>query len=229
MRIKICGITRVEDARAASQTGADFVGLNFYPDSVRYAGDGSAEPLIAGIEAPAVPVAVTVNPSKKLLGQLIAPGPRVGARPFRVVQLHGDEPPALADWLITQGARVIKAFRVADCDFAGPIREWLDGVEQHAGLLAVLLDAPPPAPRKFGGSGRRFNWEWVEDAREDGQFENWPSIMLAGGLTPANVAKAIRLTRPWGVDTAGGVEVEDSPGVKSIDRIRDFIRNARVG
>ena len=83
--------------------------------------------------------------------------------------------------------------------------------------------------RRYGGTGRRFNWEWIAEARNNGELAGWPPLLLAGGLTPANVAKAIRIAHPWGVDVAGGVEVADSPGVKSIDRIRDFIRNARVG
>lgn len=229
MRIKICGITREQDARAAAVTGADFIGLNFYPASVRYVGDDSVAPLLAAVEPPAVPVAVTVNATRKALASLITPGPRVGERPFRVVQLHGDEAPSLANWLIGQGVRVIKAFRVSSPQFTDEVSEWLEGVENVLGLLAVLLDSPPAEPTRFGGTGRRFDWQWLEDARDEDRLADWPSILLAGGLTPSNVGKAVQMTRPWGVDVAGGVEVEDSPGIKSLDKIRDFIRNARVG
>jgi len=238
LRIKICGITRAQDARAASQAGADFIGLNFHPASTRYVGHADpAEPggiatLLAAVEPPAVAVAVTVNSTKAELNKLIAAGPKVGAVPFRVIQLHGDEPPALADYLIERQVKVIKAFAVADAGFAAPVRDWLAKVRRPAGLLAVLLDAAVPsgrAGRRYGGTGRRFNWEWIAQAREAGELAGWPPLMLAGGLSSANVAKAIRIAQPWGVDVAGGVEVEDSPGIKSVDRIRSFIRSARVG
>ena len=243
MRVKICGITRAEDGRAASHAGADLIGLNFCPISPRYVGDRDGPALaglLAAVEPPAVPVAVTVDPAKRDLDGLIAPGPRVGGKPFGVVQLHGDEPASLADWLIDRGAKVIKAFRVADEDFAGPVNDWLAGVRRPAGLLAVLLDSTgtPPGPgggkhrsrgSRFGGTGRRFNWEWITAAREAGLLAGWPPLLLAGGLTPSNVGKAARIARPWGVDVSGGVEVDGSPGVKSLDKVRDFIRNARLG
>jgi phosphoribosylanthranilate isomerase len=243
MRIKICGITRAEDGRAASHAGADLIGLNFCPSSPRYVGDrdvSALAALLAAVEPPAVPVAVAVDPTKRDLGGLIAAGPRVGPRPFGVVQLHGDEPASLADWLIDRGVKVIKAFRVADEGFAGPVNDWLAEVRRPGGLLAVLLDSARPSPgpaggkhrargSRFGGTGRRFNWEWISAAREDGLLAGWPPLVLAGGLTAANVGKAVRIARPWGVDVSGGVEVDGSPGVKSLDRVRDFIRNARLG
>ena len=216
----------------AARAGADFVGLNFCATSSRYVGERDVAALLAAVESPAVPVAVTVNATKKLLEQLTRGGGLIGPRPFPVIQLHGDEPPALADWVIERGTKVIKAFHVAGPDFAGPISDWLAEVRNPAGLLAILLDTLDPAAppgRRFGGTGKRFNWEWIAQAREAGLFEGWPPLMLAGGLAPSNITKAVRIARPWGVDVAGGVEVEDSPGIKSIDRIRDFIRNARVG
>jgi phosphoribosylanthranilate isomerase len=213
----------------AARAGADFLGLNFCPASSRYVGDGDVAALLAAAEPPAVPVAVTVNPTKKLLEQLTRGGGLIGPRPFPVIQLHGNEPASLADWLIDRGTKVIKAFHVAGPEFSASIDEWLGKVKTPSGLLAILLDtaAAPGVPP--GGTGRRFNWKWIAQAREDGLFDEWPPLMLAGGLSPSNITKAVRIARPWGVDVASGVEVEDSPGVKSIDRIRDFVRNARVG
>jgi phosphoribosylanthranilate isomerase len=236
MRIKICGITREQDARAAARAGADFIGLNFYPASPRYVGGatdpGASAALMAAVEPPAVAVAVTVNPEMPN-AQCQVPNSilhlALDTWHFKVVQLHGDEPASLADWLIGRGVKVIKAFHAGGADFAGGVNRWLAKVRQPAGLLAVLLDTPPPAPRQYGGSGKRFNWEWIAQAREKGELAGWPPLVLAGGLTPSNVAKAVRIARPWGVDSASGVEVEDSPGIKSIDKIRDFVRNARVG
>jgi phosphoribosylanthranilate isomerase len=229
MRIKICGITRATDAQGASVAGADFLGFNFYPASPRHVGNGPVAELLAAVEPPAVAVAVTVNAEAALLDELTAPGERVGPRPFAVVQMHGDEPAELADYAIGRGAKVIKAFRVRRADFADEVRRWVEQVDRRAGLLAVLLDAAPADARQYGGSGRRFEWQWLADAREAGALEGLPPILLAGGLTVATVGKAARIARPWGVDVAGGVEVEDSPGIKSLDRVRAFIRNARLG
>jgi phosphoribosylanthranilate isomerase len=248
MRIKICGITRVEDARSAALAGADLIGLNFYSASPRYVGGADVNALVAAVEPPAVPVAVTVNPKKRELEDLITSARAGGNRTFSVVQLHGDEPASLADWLIERGVKVIKAFRVSGEDFAAAVSDWLAGLKSPANVLAVLLDtgsthvtaglggaAGPNVHRhghrgrQYGGTGRRFNWDWIASARERGELAGWPPLLLAGGLTPSNVAAAVRTARPWGVDVAGGVEVEDCPGIKSVDKIRDFIRNARTG
>ncbi|MCG3181346.1 MAG: N-(5'-phosphoribosyl)anthranilate isomerase [Phycisphaerae bacterium] len=231
MRVKICGIMRVEDMKAACVTGADFVGLNFSPGSPRYVGaekvsdtfSGPAGQLLAAVEPPAIAVAVTVNAPGDLLDALAAR--------FQVLQLHGDETPEQADAVIDRGVKIVKAFNVATEAFAADVAAWLNAVQNRDGVLAVLLDAAreEAGNLKFGGTGRRFNWDWLAAAREQGQLAGWPPILLAGGLTPKNVGTAIQTTAPWGVDAAGGVEVEDSPGVKSIDKIRDFIRVARAG
>lgn len=239
MRIKICGITKAHDARAASQAGADLIGVNFFPPSPRYAGDGSVAELLAAVEPPTVAVAVTVNPARKLLEELIAPGDRVGEHPFRVVQFSGDEPARLADYLADRQVKVIKAFRVAGPEFVDAVRGWVDAVQHRDALLAILLDAPPEPEdardksRRFGGTGRRFDWNWVIEACQTGAWDHLPPILLAGGLNPHNVAEAVRQVRPWGVDVAGGVETSTvrtgGQVQKSIDKIRDFIRNARRG
>ncbi len=240
MRIKICGITRAEDARAASRAGADLLGLNFHPASPRYVGEKAVAELLAAVEPPAVAVAVAVNLTAGELDELTRPAGRAGQRGFAIVQLHGDEPPELANQLIGRGLKVIKAFRVGGEGFVEPIRQWLAGLTQPAGLLAILLDTGTrderqgskaegrrTHPRQFGGTGRAYNWEWIAAARQAGLLDGLPPILLAGGLTPANVTEAVRIARPWGVDSASGVEVEASPGVKSLDKVRDFIRNAR--
>lgn len=223
MRVKICGITRVDDMRGACQAGADFIGVNFFPGSSRYVGSlEAARKLLAALEPPAIPVAVTVNPTREQIDELV----RIG---FRVIQLHGDEPGAISDHAVNVGAKVIKAFRADGPGFAQPIGDWMETVKRPDGVLAALADAPGPDPAQFGGSGRAFDWQWLANARDRGWLASLPPIMLAGGLNPRNVAKAVEVARPWGVDVAGGVEVEDSPGIKSIDKIRNFIRNARVG
>jgi phosphoribosylanthranilate isomerase len=220
MRVKICGITRVEDMKATCLAGADLVGINFYAPSPRSVSGQVAGELLCALQPPTVAVAVTVNADDDLLDRL--------ADRFQVIQLSGDEGPAVADRLIANGLKVIKAFGVPGRDFVGPIRDWLDGVADRGGVLAVLLDAMNKQAGQYGGTGRRFNWDHLADAIEAGELEGLPPVMLAGGLNPKNVRTAVRDTRPWGVDVAGGVEVEDRPGVKSIDRIRDFIRAART-
>ena len=198
VRVKICGMTRVEDARAAADAGADAVGLVFYEKSPRY-----TEPAAARRIARAVPpfvsrVGVFVDAPRDTLLRLIRD------IPLDVVQLHGDEPPEACRDL---PARVITGFRVRD-------RHSLSALAAYAKVAdALLLDAW--SARSPGGTGTVFDWSLARDERVG------LPLILAGGLNPGNVAEAIRVARPWGVDVSSGVE--SAPGLKDHARMREFI------
>lgn len=198
-RVKICGVTRREDALLAGRLGADAIGLNFWPGSKRHVAPAAARALVRALPPLVTAVGVFVNPTRdEVLRAVEASG-------VTVVQLHGDEPPELCASLPFP---VVKAIRVT-------------GPASLAALLSYevqgfLLDAPGPG---FGGSGTSFDWSLAAEAAAS------VPVLLAGGLTPENVAEAIRAVRPWGVDVASGVEV--SPGVKDPEKLRRFIVAAK--
>jgi phosphoribosylanthranilate isomerase len=203
--VKICGVTRPEDAEVAAQAGADWIGLNFWPRSRRYVALERAVEVAAAIPGDVKKVGVFVN----------APAPTVVDVAHRVgldiLQFHGDEDAHyLAAFAEEFAGRTLQALRVRD---ATDLRL----LEQLAGVDTVLLDAPSDS---YGGSGRTFDWTLARQAKAHGK-----RIVLAGGLTPENVAQAIREVRPFGVDVAGGVEA--SPGVKDADKIRRFLEAAK--
>jgi phosphoribosylanthranilate isomerase len=198
-KIKICGITRLEDALAAARLGADALGFNFWPRSKRYVAPVEARKILRRLPSFVTPVGVFVDPSRdEVLGAVDASG-------VAVAQLHGDEPPELC---ISLPLPVLKAIRVAD-------RHSLAALVSYE-VQGFLLDAPTPG---YGGSGEIFDWALAaEVARE-------LPIVLAGGLGPDNIAEAVRAVRPWAVDVASGVE--RAPGVKDHDRMRLFVERAR--
>jgi phosphoribosylanthranilate isomerase len=200
VQVKICGLTRLEDALAAARLGADWLGFNFWPGSRRYVRPEAAAALVAALPPSVLPVGVFVDPSREaLLAAIRASG-------VRAVQLHGDEPPALCLGLPVP---VVKALRVRDAGSLSALPAYR--------VSAFLLDAA--APGHFGGSGARFDWGLAAAAAAR------VPVWLAGGLTPENVAEAVRRVRPVGVDVASGVEI--APGVKDLQLMEAFIRNAK--
>jgi phosphoribosylanthranilate isomerase len=139
-----------------------------------------------------------------------------------LVQLHGDEPPAIVENLARP---CVKAFPVRDADWIDRVRSWLDGVRSRPRVSAVLLDAFKPGVR--GGTGERFNWEWVAQARAEGKLAGLPPIILSGGLDASIVSDAIDIVQPWAVDVSSGVE--SSPGVKDPKKVESFLRASREG
>ncbi len=198
-RIKICGITRLEDALAAARLGADAVGFNFWPRSKRYLPPGEARAIVRRLPTFVTTVGVFVDPSRdEVLRALDACG-------IGVAQLHGDESPELC---LSLPIPVLKAIRVAGANALAALASY--------DVQGFLLDAPSPG---YGGSGQTFDWELAaEVARE-------LPIVLAGGLGPDNVSEAIRVVRPWAVDVASGVE--RAPGVKDPELMRLFIDRAK--
>ncbi|MBA2240746.1 MAG: phosphoribosylanthranilate isomerase [Solirubrobacterales bacterium] len=204
MRVKICGITRPEDAETATGLGAWALGLNLWDESPRYCPPEEAAEIAAAFRRRAEIVGVFVNPT---LGEVRS---AVEDLSLAMVQLHGDEGPAFCREVSRRtGAKVIKALGVrsgADVQAAATYR-----TDFH------LLDAYTPAR---GGSGESFDWGLA------GRHRSKAPTILAGGLTPENVAEAIGVVRPYAVDVASGVE--SSPGVKSEAKLREFFERANA-
>jgi len=212
-RIKICGITHLDDARAAARAGADAVGLNFYPRSPRYLPDDDARNLVAALPAGLLKVGLFVNSPAREIAR------RFDELPLDLIQLHGDEPPESLPELA--GRPVLKAFRVGP----GGLQAVLAYLERCRALNAlpagVLFDAATAG--QYGGTGRTTDWN---AARDYAAMPGLPPLVLAGGLTPENVAEAVRTVRPAAVDVAGGVE--SSPGRKDPAALAAFVRAARA-
>ena len=199
VKVKICGITRLEDALLAARLGADALGFNFWPGSRRFVDPGAARAIVDRLPPFVTAVGVFVNqPPTEVLATAAQSG-------VTAVQLHGDEPPEDCNGYPIPA---IKALRVS-----GP--ESLGAMDRYR-VQAFLLDAPSAG---FGGSGAVFDWALAREvaARR--------TVVLAGGLTPENVTEAVRTVRPWAVDVASGVE--SSPGVKDPDKLARFLASAR--
>lgn len=212
-QIKICGITNVADALAAVDAGADAVGLNFYSKSSRYIDRAQARTIVEAVGDRACKVGVFVNSP---VADVISTADELK---LDLIQLHGDEPPSVLRQLAPR--KVMKAFRIGEEGLA-PIRAWFETCTRMSLFPErVLIDAYRPG--QYGGTGQTTDWP---TAATYVRTPGLPPLVLAGGLTPANVAEAIRLVKPAAVDTAGGVE--SSPGVKDAAKMRDFILGARA-
>ena len=199
-RVKICGITRPEDARAAAEAGADAIGLVFYPPSPRYLSAERAVLIRDALPPFVQAVALFVNPDAAQVAQVLG---RV--RPG-MLQFHGDESPAFCAQF---GMPYVKACRVR----AGV--DLLEYLRAFSGAAAWLLDS---FVEEYGGVGERFDWSLVPARRER-------PLILSGGLARDNVAEAIRRVRPWGVDVSSGVE--SAKGIKDAAKIAAFIAEVR--
>lgn len=210
VRIKICGVTSSDDVRFAADAGADAVGLNFYPKSPRYVTPQQAAVLVRALSAFTAAVGVFVGVP---LRQVCAVAYQLG---LRGVQTYDDLPPAEDTFPFAH----VPAFRVKDAAGLEHVRRFVD-VAKAAGRppAAVLIDSHVEG--QMGGTGHRAPWDLLAG------FDPGVPLVLAGGLTPENVAEAIAVVRPWGVDVASGVE--RAPGVKDRERVSRFVQNARSG
>jgi phosphoribosylanthranilate isomerase len=200
VRVKICGLTRLEDALAAVRFGADALGFNFWPGSSRFIAPALAREIIRRLPPLVTSVGVFVDPSHD---EAVAAAAISGVQ---VIQLHGDESPlACRSFQLP----VWKALAVA-----GP--EALAAAEPYAGLSGLLLDAPSTGR---GGSGQPCHWPTAR------ALAARTPVILAGGLHPGNVAEAIAAVAPYGVDVASGVE--RAPGLKDHQLLARFIRAAK--
>jgi phosphoribosylanthranilate isomerase len=197
MIVKVCGITNLDDALAAIACGSTALGFNFYPRSTRYIGLADAAKLVSGLPPEILKVGVFVNEPAARVADLVK---RIG---LQVAQLHGDEKPNE----YPPNVRVWKAARV-DGDFTW--EAW-----QTSPAEALLLDSA--AAGVYGGSGETFDW-----ARATGAGSR--HIIMSGGLDAGNVAEAIRLVQPWGVDACS--KIERAPGRKDHAKMAAFVKAA---
>jgi phosphoribosylanthranilate isomerase len=201
-RVKICGITNLEDAQAAIAAGADALGFILYPASKRYIPIDAAVKIAAQLPPFVQAVAVTVNAVKEFTDL----GYRKLLKRFNVAQLHGEETPAHVR-AVGKYLPVIKAFPADKAQLIKP---------KHYEVAAFLIDTPTAA---FGGTGKVFDWDFALAFKEHSAPV---PLILSGGLNPDNVAKAIAKVQPYAVDVATGVEA--SPGRKDHAKLRDFIQ-----
>lgn len=198
--VKICGVTSIDDARMAVDAGADAIGLNFYAKSSRYLSVAKARTIVDALPAFVWAVGIFVNESLEVVREIKQ------AAKLDVAQLHGDERPTYVKQL---AGRTMKALHVDEA----PVEALARG---YSSVEALVLDAAQPG---FGGGGVTFDWALAK------QLAAKRPILLAGGLTPQNVARAVKTVRPFGVDVASGVE--SSPGIKDARKVAAFIRAAR--
>ncbi len=215
VRVKICGLRDPKQALRIAQMGADAIGLMF-ASSPRWVSPEQARAVTDVLPPMVWAVGVFVDSDAAMINHVAA---RAG---LSAAQLHGDEPPEIVEQL---ECPVIKAFRVRDPRWIDEVDAWLDGVRSHRRVKAVLLDAHSPDAR--GGTGQRFNWDWVADARAAGRLGGLPPLILSGGLDAGVVSDAIDLVQPWAVDVSTGVE--SAPGVKDLRKVEDFIGATREG
>ncbi|MHB8777448.1 MAG: phosphoribosylanthranilate isomerase [Anaerolineales bacterium] len=202
--IKICGIKTLKDALAAIHAGADYLGFNFYPKTVRYIEKETCAKITSVLkrEHPNIKlIGVFVNSSADEVKNILE------TCSLDLAQLHGDETPQMFAQL---APRAFKAFR--------GIPEGIEGYERNK-APALLVDAA--VKNVYGGSGVTADWSAAAELAK-----RYP-LLLAGGLTPENVADAVRQVKPWGVDVASGVE--SAPGEKDAGRMKAFVQAVRDG
>jgi len=205
VRVKICGITNAADALAAVDAGANLLGFNFYEKSARFLTESAAAKIRSKLPKNVQAVGIFVNATAADIAALC------NSLKLDAAQFHGDEPPeAVAE--LARSVPVIKAFRV-EPDFP------LKTLEEYRDAFAFLFDAAPTG--QYGGTGRTTDWDVARRAAKDHR------IILAGGLKVENVAAAVRIVRPYGIDVASGVE--SKPGKKDHGRLREFIQEVRRG
>jgi phosphoribosylanthranilate isomerase len=201
VKVKICGITSLEDALTSIEAGADALGFVFYPLSPRHIFPEQAAEIIRRLPPFVQTVGLFVNEELSIVNTV------ANQCGLDIIQLHGDETPEYCE---SVKRRIIKAFRVKDLTT-------LDSLENYQ-VSGCLLDAWSPAA--LGGTGQTFNWDIAAEAVNRGH-----RIILAGGLTPENISEGIRQVRPYGVDVSSGVE--KTPGHKDTFKVSRFLERTR--
>jgi phosphoribosylanthranilate isomerase len=202
VKVKICGITNRSDGMAAAEAGADALGFVFYESSPRRVAIESAAEIGRELPRGVLKAGVFVNAPEEFVRRAIS---QCG---LDLLQFHGDETP---EYCLKFGVKCMKAIRIRD---AASLRS-LTSYQTDAWLLDAY------ASNQFGGTGHTFNWELAREAQRLGR-----PIFLAGGLTPENVAEAVRHVRPYGVDVSSGVEA--APGKKDRAKVKAFIEAAKT-
>ncbi len=205
VRIKICGITNEEDARVAVEAGADALGFILYRNSPRFVEAAMVKRIIDGLPPFVAAVGVFVNEDAAAVRRIMD---ECG---LTLAQLHGDESAAYCEGL---GRPSMKALRLKDRGTFLALAEF----QGRANVRAFVLDAF--SDQAYGGTGQTVDWTLAAEAARASR------VLLAGGLTPDNVAEAIRQVRPYGVDVSSGVEMR--PGQKDHAKVRAFVQAARL-
>jgi phosphoribosylanthranilate isomerase len=205
VKVKVCGITKLEDAEKALEYGADVLGFNFYRPSPRFIEPEAARVILQKLPHGTCNAALFVNEQRAKVRAVVEDSEDAGHPGYRWLQFHGEESP---DYCRGWSLKVVKAFRVKD-------KESLHGVFEFPADF-YLLDSWSSG---YGGSGTSFPWEWIEvmDAEK---------LILSGGLSVENVEEAVRRIRPYGVDVCSGVEAR--PGIKDHAKLKEFILAAKA-
>ena len=204
-RIKVCGITRTQDAIEAARLGVDALGLVFYPPSKRAIDLERALRIRAVLPAFVQAVGLFVNPTWDEVEAILQHFPEL------VLQFHGDEAP---EFCASFGRPYLKALAMGQATEGG-LLDVEASVKQHPRATGFLLDSH--APGEVGGTGQVFDWSSIP--------EFVSPLILAGGLNPSNVGEAVRLLRPWAVDVSSGLE--SAPGVKDFSKMAEFVDEVR--
>ena len=205
IKVKICGITNLDDAAAAVEAGADALGFVLYRESPRYIEPHVVKQIIAELPPFVLPIGVFVNEDAKVVRDLM------DSCGLALAQLHGDE---TATYCETLGRPVLKAIRLKDRSSFLALAEF----RGRAGVRGILLDTY--LQDAYGGTGRTPDWSLASEVARAA------TVVLAGGLTAENVGVAVRTVRPYGVDVSSGVE--DRPGKKNREKIRAFVQAAKL-
>lgn len=207
--VKICGLTRAEDARLAAEAGADYLGVVLVPETPRAVTPERGRDVVSGLEPPVVAVVADLEVARA--------AETAGVVGAQVIQLHGEESPLYLAELRTRGPwELWKALSVRG------VEDVRRGLEAYAGVAdGIVLDGWHPSRK--GGTGVAFSWKDVSELR--GSFPQGLRLVAAGGLDPGNVEEAIRVLEPHVVDVSSGVE--EAPGVKSPERVKAFILSVR--
>ena len=216
MWIKVCGIRECATAVSVAELGVDAIGLNFYSRSPRSVTREEAIAISNALPKGILRVGVFVNHACSEIESIVS------ACRLDIVQLHGDERPSFLVELRQKlpDIPLIRAWRMPE-EGLGDLTKFLEDCRSHQVPLAgCLVDAHVSG--LYGGSGKTVPWQRLS---EQYSHQSAPPLILAGGLTPANIAEAISVVRPWGVDVASGVE--SAPGVKDLQLTKQFVENAR--
>jgi len=205
IKVKICGITNIEDALASCEYGADALGFIFYKKSPRFIEPERVKKIIRELPPFVTTVGVFVDDDADRISEI------ADAAKLDIIQLHGSEPPEFCNVF---KRKIIKAFKIQEQGARGKGQE--NEIRRYT-VSAYLLDTYKEGVE--GGTGETFNWEIAKEAKGFGR------IILAGGLTPQNVAEAVETVMPYGVDVSSGVE--QKPGKKDLQKVKNFIERAK--